>query len=478
MIRAFVDLAENVAILLAKDRKIVYYEDFDYSSETLDVIFSKLTGLGIEEASVTLHGSVSEKLSDGDVAVANAFAKESYKDYRALIHMFSALGVPTVFFYEFAGYYMFGIENQTLLVDQDNSQFKLIAYTDRIQYTSITTEVNLRQQALTVCNKYQLTKIVDVNSLVYDKLVGYFENADSVKPELRHRLALFAYTMTTDSEAYRVQNLSIDGHKVEVSATVAAPAPAQASASVVAPAPAPASAPPTAGLDELSLDDLELDGGAPSPRKAAQKAVTNQNEVPTQKVSQTQSQIEKAVADSIDDSTSGKEDTASKPEKKTKARTPKKTKPKVPKAPGEGGLGISWKSVVLGGVLAALIVTGSSIGANALSKKNNADMQTADTLEERYQTETAQYNAYKRALASDKVDNTSGVSILSKIDFSGTSDYSVTIGEGQLSVVAVVEDKKAGAKFISDNKKKFNVVDSLITTKDKTVTAKVVIGMA
>lgn len=140
MVRVFMDLAENVAILLAKDRKIVYYEDFDYGADTLDVIFSKLTDLGIEEANVVLHGSISEKLVNGDVAVANAFARESYSDYRALTHLFSALGIPTVFFYEFAGYYLSNLEPRTLLIDQDNSQFKLIVYTDSIQYTSITTE--------------------------------------------------------------------------------------------------------------------------------------------------------------------------------------------------------------------------------------------------------------------------------------------------------------------------------------------------
>lgn len=418
MIRAFMDLAENVALLITKDRKIVYYEDFDYSNSTLDVVFSKLTELGIEEICVMLHGVVSDKLQTGSVHVANAYAVESDSDYKALTHLFSALGISTVYFYDFAGHWMFGLEDNSLVVVQDDGQYHLIVYSNGIKSCGLATESNLSQQVMVLCNKYELKHVVDADSLVHKPLLNYFENVGAMKESLYHRLSLFAFMMTTESEEFRVGKLEN-----------------------------------TAGTmkEALRSEDTSNEPKASEGVKSvgAKAPATKQPKV--------------------------------KQPKEPKAKEPKVKQPKTkePKEPKAKGPKVFTFGTVVTSVLLAVAITAVSIGGSKILQKRDAEVaNTLNTLNTRLQTENSQSAAYKRALASDGVTASSSLSVLSKMDFKGCTGYNADAQTGSLTVIATSKNEKNAKVFLTRVKKKFKVTDSLITKQKGVVTTKVVVTTA
>lgn len=207
MVRVFIDLASNIALVLVKDNRIAYYEDFDYTVNVLDVLYSKLQDLKVEEAIVVLHGVIADKTELWDWEQKGLKVRESRADFDAFRHLFGALMIPKVFFYEFAGYYMTQATGRVLFVDQDDSQYQLLVYTDGFTQSQIVTSGNLQQSVRTLCNKYSLNHIVDVKNLVVPQFLEYFQNVQDVPEDVYPRISLFAFTVTSASESCIVREV-------------------------------------------------------------------------------------------------------------------------------------------------------------------------------------------------------------------------------------------------------------------------------
>ncbi len=205
MIRLFIDLADYVTIMLMKDNIIVYYSDLDYTTNTLDVIYARFANIEVEEAIVVMHGYVSERQKQGDLTIQNLKVTESSKDYFALKHLLASLGISKVMFYEFAGLYSELVEEKTLLVDQQDAQFQLLVYTDRFAHTQLCTQESLQQTVISLCNKYDIRKVVDVKNLTNQQLLSFYGNLDKVHDNtILPQLTLFAYMMTKESLSVQV----------------------------------------------------------------------------------------------------------------------------------------------------------------------------------------------------------------------------------------------------------------------------------
>lgn len=188
-----------------KDNIIVYYSDLDYTTNILDVIYARFANLEIEEAIVVMHGYVSERQKQGDLTIQNLKVTESSKDYFALKHLLASLGISKVMFYEFAGLYSELVEEKTLLVDQQDAQFQLLVYTDRFAHTQLCTQESLQQTVISLCNKYDIRKVVDVKNLTNQQLLSFYGNLDKVHDNtILPQLTLFAYTMTKESLSVQV----------------------------------------------------------------------------------------------------------------------------------------------------------------------------------------------------------------------------------------------------------------------------------
>lgn len=208
MVRVFIDLSSNIALIVAKDNYIAYYEDLDYTVNVLDVLYSKLQNVPVDEAIVVMHGVVSEKNEICDLEFNGLQVRESIRDFDAFKHLFGALTVPKVFFYEFAGYYAMQATGRMLFVDQDDSQYQLLVFNEGFVQSQTVTYSNLQQCVRTLRNKYSIEEVVDVKNLVVPKLVHYFANYQEVPEDLQPRLSLFAFTLTNASEPYIIRKVN------------------------------------------------------------------------------------------------------------------------------------------------------------------------------------------------------------------------------------------------------------------------------
>lgn len=204
MIRAFVDLGNNVALMILKDKLVAYYEDFDYHEAVLDRIYSRLQNLAIDEVIVVLHGIVC-KQNTGHLKLHNLDVKESTNDYEAFKHLFGALGISKVFFYEFAGYYDSQICDHYLIIDQETSQCRLSVFDGNYKYSQLTSFRALEQNVQMLCNKYSIQKIVDAKNFVVPQLLEYYDNLKHLPKELYARFSLFAFTLTQASNDYLIK---------------------------------------------------------------------------------------------------------------------------------------------------------------------------------------------------------------------------------------------------------------------------------
>lgn len=433
MVKAFIDLAENVTLMVTKNRSIAYYTDMDYSDDVLDKLFATLNKLNVDEANVMLHGVISERLKAGDLVIAGAQVKESYSDYKAIEHLFKALGTPKVFFYDFAGYWSMGLEPKTLVVYQDELTYNFVVYDGVIKYTGVVMDANLKQQVLVLCNKFELTSVVDADSLCHEALINYFSNADKIKPEYRVHLARFAYMMTTDSEKCRVSSARFE--KLESDSTAG-----------VKPA-------------EESHIGSDSDSSTKVSAKNSSKSLLG----------------------------FGKAKNADTKRNSKKMQAVQKQPKEVQSGDGGDSSGHAQKSkrfglptplcVILIIILLGMIV-GCSLAYKFLGQKQKKVLDNYNQISQQYDLQKAQLAGYNRVLKSDDTNSIACVSVIDSIDFSKCNSYTCDLENNVLQVNAIVANKNSANQFIRSIKKKYKVSRSSTRKAGKHTLATVVVEVA
>lgn len=435
MIKAFIDLAENVTLMVTKNRSIAYYTDMDYSDDLLDKLFAILNNLNIDEANVMLHGIVSERLTDGDLSFAGAQVKESYSDYKAIEHLFKALGTPRVFFYDFIGYWSMGLKPKTLVVYQDDSTYNFVVFDGLIKHTSVVMDANLKQQVLVLCNKFELTSVIDADSLCHESLVSYFSNADEVKPECRVHLARFAYMMTKDSEKCRVSSNRFKKPESE-------------------------SAVNNSTVESAKETQIASNADTNESSEATPKTKSLLGFRKVKKVSAEKSKKDPVASkhsEEIQRDSAGSDHSRDRKSKRFGLPTP---------------LCIILVIVLLG------VIVGCSLAYKFLEQKQKKDLDNYNQISQQYELQKAQLAGYNRVLKSDDTNSIACVSIIDSIDFSKCASYTCDLEGRVLQVNANVANRSSANQFIRTIKKKYKVSRSSVKKARKYTAATVVIEVA
>lgn len=211
MNRFYIDLGEKICTLYAADRNIVSYEEFDYLADarTLDVLYSKMKGVVIDEGIVILHGAV-RMGGNGLLKLGAASVEESVGDIQKLQHLFRALSIAKLAFFDYSGFYLMRAGEKTLFVSQRLQSLDLVvAGNTEVLATESCSFGAFVNMAQVLKNRFEVQAVAAVDRESPSGLSKYFLNigsADEVEDEesFMHELSLFAYTMTTNSEAYKV----------------------------------------------------------------------------------------------------------------------------------------------------------------------------------------------------------------------------------------------------------------------------------
>lgn len=208
MHRVFIDLADKITILYEKDRYIVSLEDFDYLSAPLDLIYSKLVGLPIEDAIVILHGTANGS-GKYKIQLLNTSVSENKSDYEALQHLLKGLGAQGVTFLEYLGLGVYVFSNN-VAVDQIDGEFRVIAFKDGSMGTQVCSSDSLYQTISFVKNEQNADKVVDLKRYFKPAFMAYFKNSDFLKSdEERAIVSLFGFAMTEDAIALSLIDANI-----------------------------------------------------------------------------------------------------------------------------------------------------------------------------------------------------------------------------------------------------------------------------
>lgn len=211
MNKFYVDLGEKICTLYTTGRNIVSYEEFDYPSnlKTLDLLYSKMKGVQIDEGIVVLHGVVSMDHS-GMLTLGSASVAESQDDMQKLQHLFRALGITKIAFFDYLGFYLFNAAGKNMFVSQKLQSLDIVVADNTNIITAENCSFNsFLSTAQILKNRYELESIINVDAYVSPALTKYFLNVDAVDDaedmdSFLHEISLFAFTMTTNSENYKV----------------------------------------------------------------------------------------------------------------------------------------------------------------------------------------------------------------------------------------------------------------------------------
>ena len=222
MNKFFIDLADSVTTLFAKGRLIVGLEDFDYTEDFVDQLYSRMYGLPIDEVVVINHGIIDSSAKSNSIKLKGLNFKESKSDREALMHILDVLKIPTYDFIEFASFYTV-IQEEAIVIEQIDQKFNVIANLADRAYVEICTEDNVYDVVRAMQNKYQITKLIDLNTYVVPGYLAYFKNSDLLKDDRDALVSLtrFGFTMTEIAiSSGSIKNLVFTDEKAFVSEKV------------------------------------------------------------------------------------------------------------------------------------------------------------------------------------------------------------------------------------------------------------------
>lgn len=208
MNKILLDLDDSIRLLVLKNETIIMLEEYDYSHETLNELYTKMITLSVEEVVVITHNVWSSCAYAGscialefEELIKTPLSNVSKQDITKIIDIANKAGIEKVHFIEKIGYFiMFGTPN-VCYVESARGMKHLICVNGCIEDFCVSTQSSLKKNIDRFCQSNNLTEVVNENELYSTNALMAFTNAASMLTDekLVYYLSVFAYALLADS---------------------------------------------------------------------------------------------------------------------------------------------------------------------------------------------------------------------------------------------------------------------------------------